>query len=217
MRLLLVEDTADLALSVLRFLRAEGHAVDHAPDVDTAQAALAVAEYGCVILDLGLPDGSGLSVLKHLRRSGDRTPVIIATARDQISDRIAGLDAGADDYVVKPFDLRELSARIRAHARRAQGLPETRVQVDGLEVDRAAAKVWRDGTEIRLTSREWAVFDALLAARGRVLAKSALEDTLYAFDSPVEGNAVEVYVSRLRQKLGAGVIETRRGLGYMVP
>ncbi|MFN7224675.1 MAG: response regulator transcription factor [Paracoccaceae bacterium] len=217
MRLLLVEDTAELAQSVLRFLRAEGHAVDHAPDVDTARTALAVAEYACVILDLGLPDGSGLEILNHLRHSGNRTPVIIATARDQISDRIAGLDAGADDYVVKPFDLRELSARIRAHARRGQGLPETRLQIDGLEVDRSAAKVWRDGTEVRLTSREWAVFDALLGARGRVLAKAALEDTLYAFDAPVEGNAVEVYVSRLRQKLGSGVIETRRGLGYVVP
>ncbi|MFN3845156.1 MAG: response regulator transcription factor [Paracoccaceae bacterium] len=217
MRLLLVEDTADLALSVLRFLRAEGHAVDHACDIDTAQTALSVADYACVILDLGLPDGSGLEVLKRLRRSGNRTPVIIATARDQISDRIAGLDAGADDYVVKPFDLRELSARIRAHARRGQGLPETRLQIDGLEVDRSAAKVWRDGTEVRLTSREWAVLEALLGARGRVLSKAVLEDTLYAFDAPVEGNAVEVYVSRLRQKLGSGVIETRRGLGYVVP
>ncbi|MCB2131744.1 MAG: response regulator, partial [Rhodobacteraceae bacterium] len=111
MRLLLVEDTPELAHSVLHFLRSEGHAVDHAPDAATAAAAMAVADYACVILDLGLPDGSGLEVLKARRKAGDRTPVLIATARDQISDRIAGLDAGADDYVVKPFDLRELSAR----------------------------------------------------------------------------------------------------------
>jgi len=217
MRLLLVEDAPDLARSVLHFLRAQGHAVDHAPDVATALAALDVADFSCVVLDLGLPDGSGLAVLRHLRRKGDRTPVIIATALDQISDRIAGLDAGADDYVSKPYDLQELSARIRAHARRAQGVPETRLNVGRLEIDRAAARVWREGAEIRLTSREWALLDALLGARGRVLAKSALEDALYAFDTPIEGNAVEVYVSRLRQKLGAEVIETRRGLGYIVP
>lgn len=216
MRLLLVEDTEDLAQSVLRFLQCEGHAVDLAPDVATARAARDVAEYACVILDLGLPDGSGLALLKVWRGAGDRTPVIIATARDQISDRIAGLDAGADDYVVKPYDLRELSARVRAHARRGQGLPETRIEVDGLEVDRAAARVWRSGTEIRLTAREWALFDALLGARGRVLHKSALQEALYAFDVEIEGNAVEVYVSRLRQKLGASVVETRRGLGYIL-
>lgn len=217
MRLLLVEDTEDLAQTVLRFLRGEGHAVDHAADAETAEAALAVADYACVILDLGLPDRPGIEVLKALRRAGDRTPVLIATARDQISDRIAGLDAGADDYVVKPFDLRELSARIRANARRGQGLPETRIGLAGLEVDRAAARLWRDGAEIRLTSREWALFDALLGARGRVLSKAALEEVLGSFDAIIEGNAVEVYVSRLRGKLGAGVIETRRGLGYVLP
>lgn len=217
MRLLLVEDTDELAQSVLRFLQGEGHAVDHAPDLATAAAALAVAEYACVILDLGLPDGSGLDLLRAARRAGDRTPMLIATARDQISDRIAGLDAGADDYVVKPFDLRELSARIRAHARRAQGQPEVRVAVSGLDVDRAAARVWKDGAEIRLTSREWAVFDALVGARGRVVSKAVLEDVLGSFDAAIEGNAVEVYVSRLRGKLGAAVIETRRGLGYVLP
>ncbi|MFN3722202.1 MAG: response regulator transcription factor [Paracoccaceae bacterium] len=217
MRLLLVEDTDELALTVLRFLRADGHAVDHACDLATAEASMAVAEYACVILDLGLPDGSGLDLLRARRRLGDRTPILIATARDQISDRIAGLDAGADDYVVKPFDLRELSARIRAHARRGQGVPEARLAVSGLEVDRAAVHVWKDGAEIRLTSREWAVFDALLGARGRVLSKAALEEVLGGFDAAIEGNAVEVYVSRLRTKLGPAVIETRRGLGYVLP
>lgn len=217
MRLLLVEDTEDLAQSVLRFLRAEGHAVDHAPDAATAEEAMAMADYACVILDLGLPDASGLDLLRQWRRAGNRTPVLIATARDQISDRIAGLDAGADDYVVKPFDLRELSARIRAHARRGQGLPETRIAVAGLEVDRAAARLWKAGAEMRLTAREWALFDALLGARGRVLAKAALEEALGSFDAAIEGNAVEVYVSRLRTKLGPEVIETRRGLGYVLP
>ncbi|WP_149143042.1 response regulator transcription factor [Gemmobacter caeruleus] len=217
MRLLLVEDTLDLAEAVAGFLRGEGHAVDHAPDLATADAAWAVADYACVILDLGLPGGSGLELLRARRAAGDRTPVLIATARDQISDRIAGLDAGADDYVVKPFDLQELAARIRAHARRGQGQPANRIALAGLEIDRAAAKVWRDGAELRLTSREWSVLDALLGQRGRIMSRPALEETLYAFDDTIEGNAVEVYISRLRQKLGPGVIETRRGLGYLVP
>lgn len=217
MRLLLVEDVDDLAQSVLRFLRAEGHGVDHAADAATAEEAMATTEYACVILDLGLPDRSGLEVLRDRRRAGDRTPVLIATARDQISDRIAGLDAGADDYLVKPFDLGELSARLRAHARRGQGLPETRIAIAGLEVDRAAARLWKGGAEIRLTAREWAVFDALLGARGRVLPKPALEEVLGGFDTLIEGNAVEVYISRLRAKIGQGVIVTRRGLGYVLP
>lgn len=217
MRLLVVEDTPELAEAVLRYLRDAGHAVDHAADLASAEAAMDVARYACVVLDLGLPDGSGLELLRRRRKAGDRTPVVVATARDQISDRIAGLDAGADDYILKPFDLGELAARLRASARRGQGQPESRIVLDGLSVDRAAAKVWRDGAEIHLTSREWALFDALLAARGRVLSKTALEEALYAFDDAVEGNAVEVYVSRLRQKLGAEVIETRRGLGYLVP
>lgn len=216
MRLLLIEDAEDLARSVSRFLRGQGHAVDHVGDAAGAEAALAVGEYACVLLDLGLPDGSGLQLLRALRARRDRTPVIITTALDQISDRIAGLDAGADDYVVKPFDLQELAARIRAHARRGQGLPETQTRLGDLDIDRAGARVWRAGEEIRLTSREWAVLDALLGARGRILGKSALEEALYAFDAQIEGNAVEVYVSRLRQKIGAGLIETRRGLGYIL-
>lgn len=217
MRLLLVEDSDDLARSVLRFLRGQGHAVDHAPDAATAEAAMDTTDYACVILDLGLPDRPGLALLRDRRRAGDRTPVLIATARDQISDRIAGLDAGADDYLVKPFDLGELSARLRAHARRGQGLPETRIALGRLEVDRAAGRIWQEGQEIRLTAREWALFDALLGARGRVLPKAMLEEVLGGFDALIEGNAVEVYVSRLRGKLGQGVIETRRGLGYILP
>ena len=214
MRLLLVEDSEDLAAAVLQFLQGQGHAVDHVGDAAGAEAALRVGDYACVVLDLGLPDGSGLSVLRAARGRRDRTPVIIATALDQISDRIAGLDAGADDYVVKPFDLQELAARIRAHARRGQGLPETRIALGDLQIDRGAARVWQGDAEIRLTSREWALLEALIGAKGRVLSKAALEEALYAFDARIEGNAVEVYISRLRQKIGAARITTRRGLGY---
>ena len=217
MRILLVEDTADLANAVAAHLRRSGHAVDHAPDQATAETAWSVADYAAVILDLGLPDGSGLSLLRSRRQAGDRTPVIVATAYDQISDRIAGLDAGADDYVVKPFDLEELQARIRAVARRADGLAASEVALGPLVIDRARARVRKDGEDIRLTSREWAVLDALLAARGRVLSRAALQDKLYAFDDDIAGNAVEVYVSRLRSKIGRDLIETRRGLGYCVP
>lgn len=217
MRVLLIEDEADIADALTRFLRAQGHAVDHAPDLDTARAALEVAAFDAILLDLALPDGFGLTLLREQRHRGNRVPVIIATARDQISERIAGLDAGADDYVVKPYDLAEIEARLRAHGRRASGDPATESQLGGLRVDRAGARLFRNDTEIRLTSREWALLDALLSARGRVLSKQVLEDRLYAFDDAIEGNAVEVYVSRLRGKLGADAIQTRRGLGYLIP
>ncbi|MCB1364583.1 MAG: response regulator transcription factor [Rhodobacteraceae bacterium] len=216
MRLLLVEDAPDLAEALVRFLRKEGYAPDLAGSLDLAETALRVTDYACVILDLGLPDGSGLDLLRSRRAAGDLTPVIVVTARDQISDRIAGLDAGADDYVTKPFDLNELSARIRSNVRRAEGAPANRLRVGDLVIDRAGAKVCRDGAEVVLTGREWAVLEALLGARGRILSRQALEDAIYAFDDHVEGNAVEVYISRLRQKLGSGIIETRRGLGYIL-
>lgn len=217
MRVLMVEDEADIADALGRFLRAEGHAVDHAPDLAAAEAALDVADFDAVLLDLALPDGSGLTLLREQRRRGNRVPVVIATARDQISERIAGLDAGGDDYVVKPYDLGEVAARLRAHGRRASGDPAPESRLGPLRIDRAGARLFRDDAEIRLTSREWALFDALLSARGRVLSKQVLEERLYAFDDAVEGNAVEVYVSRLRAKLGASVIETRRGIGYLIP
>ena len=217
MRVLLVEDEADIATALQRFLQAQGHAVDHAANLGDAEAALAVVEFDAVLLDLALPDGSGLEFLRQARRRGMRVPVVIATARDQIADRIAGLDAGADDYVVKPYDLGEVEARLRAHQRRATGDPAAETHLGDLRVDRTGARLFRDETEIRLTSREWAVFEALLSARGRVLSRQVLEERLYAFDDAIEGNAVEVYVSRLRTKLGGGVIETRRGLGYLIP
>ena len=217
MRLLVIEDTPDLADALVRHLRAEGHAVDHAATADEAAAALRVADYAAVLLDLGLPDGSGLDLLRRERARGNRTPILIATARDRISDRIAGLDAGADDYIIKPFDLCEVEARVRAQARRATTGGATEVSLGGLRIDVAAARVFGAAGEIRLTAREWSVLELLVSARGRVRSRAALEEALYAFDDDIEGNAVEVYISRLRGKLGAGVIETRRGLGYLIP
>jgi len=216
MRVLVIEDAPDLADALVRYLRSENHAVDHVSTSAEAAAALRVADYAAVVLDLGLPDGAGLDLLRDERARGNRTPVLIATARDRVSDRIAGLDAGADDYVVKPFDLSEVEARLRAHARRAETRGATAVNVGPVQVDLAAARVFGPHGEIRLTSREWSVLEVLVSARGRIRSRAALEEALYSFDAEIAGNAVEVYVSRLRGKLGAGVIETRRGLGYLV-
>lgn len=217
MRILFVEDAAELGAAVAGHLRRAGHAVDLVATRDEAEAAWDVATYAAVLLDLGLPDGSGLALLRDRRGARDATPVVIATALDQISDRIAGLDAGADDYVVKPYDPGEVEARLRAVARRADGLSGSEVAVGPLVVDRARARVRREGVEIRLTSREWAVLDALISARGRILSRAALEDRLFAFDEEIAGNAVEVYISRLRSKIGRDLVETRRGLGYSLP
>ena len=217
MRILLVEDDQMIGEVVLDTLRAEQWAVDWVKDGEMAETALATGDYDLVLLDLGLPKKDGLQVLRDLRAKQMRVPVLVATARDAVSDQVAGLDAGADDYIVKPYDLAEIEARLRANARRASGDPATESRLGGLRVDRAGARLFKDETEIRLTSREWALFDALLSARGRVLSKQVLEDRLYAFDDAIEGNAVEVYVSRLRGKLGADAIQTRRGLGYLIP
>ena len=216
MRILLIDDAKDLSAAVARYLRLSGHVVDLAETLADARAAVDVVDHDLLLLDLSLPDGGGLDLLRGERQRGSRVPVIIMTARDQISDRIAGLDAGADDYVVKPFDLGELEARIRAHARRAGGDPGVEVMLGPFRVDRAGARLFRGEEEVRVTSREWAVLDALLSARGRVLSRRILEERLYAFDDEISGNAVEVYVSRLRAKLGSEIIQTRRGLGYLV-
>ncbi len=173
-----------------------------------------MASYDLVLLDLMLPDGRGLDFLKAARARGDTTPVIILTALDQISDRIAGLNAGADDYLVKPFDLHELTARLAAVSRRYHGNPNPLVTVGALAIDLAARSVRKDGRTIPLTAREWALFEAFVQRPGVILGKAQLEERLYAFDREVDSNTIEVHVSRLRKKLGADAIETIRGLGY---
>ena len=214
MRILLIEDDTVLGAAVRDQIAADGHSVDWMTRLDQARDAMAGAAYDLVLLDLMLPDGLGLPFLRALRGRGDVTPVIILTALDQVSDRIDGLNAGADDYLVKPFDLAELSARIGSVARRYTGNPNPIITHAGLEIDRAAKSIRRDGKPIALTAREWALFDAFLARPGQLLSKAQLEDKLYAFDAEVESNTIEVHVSRLRKKLGNEVIVTERGLGY---
>ncbi|EHS51011.1 two component transcriptional regulator, winged helix family, partial [Rhizobium sp. PDO1-076] len=182
--------------------------------LDDATVARETIDYGLVLLDLRLPDGSGIGFLRQMRTEGDTTPVIILTAHDQISDRIEGLNSGADDYLVKPFNLDELSARILAVSRRYAGAPQTIVTIGTLSI-RPADRAVRNGTqEIALSSREWAVLDSLISRPSAIVSKSQIEEALYAFGSEVESNTVEVYVSRLRKKLGKDIVETVRGIGY---
>lgn len=214
MRVLVIEDDTVLGAAVRDQVAADGHSVDWALRLDEARAYLDVASYDLVLLDLMLPDGRGQTFLRALRKSGDVTPVIILTAMDQISDRIEGLNAGADDYMVKPFDLAELSARLGAVARRYAGNPNPLITLGDLEVDLAARSVHRAGRPITLTAREWVLFEALVQRPGQILSKAQLEERLYSLDTGIESNTIEVHVSRLRKKLGRERIETLRGLGY---
>jgi two-component system OmpR family response regulator len=214
MRILLIEDDTVLGAAVRDQIAADGHSVDWVGRLDAARNALATAVYDLVLLDLMLPDGRGVPFLKVLRGRGDVTPVIILTALDQVSDRIEGLNAGADDYLVKPFDLAELSARIGAVARRYAGNPNPIITLGPLQIDLAARSILNNGKAVALTAREWALFEAFLQRPGQLLSKAQLEERLYSFDTEIDSNAIEVHVSRLRKKLGAHVIETERGLGY---
>lgn len=214
MRILLIEDDSALGAAVRDQIAADGHSVDWMMRLDMAREAMATTGYDLVLLDLMLPDGLGVPFLKALRSRGDVTPVIILTALDQVSDRINGLNAGADDYLVKPFDLAELSARIGSVARRYAGNPNPMISLGAVEVDLAARSVTLAGKSVPLTAREWVLFEAFLQRPGQLLSKRQLEDQLYSFETEVESNTVEVHVSRIRKKLGARIIETERGLGY---
>jgi len=216
MRILLIEDDRTLGGAIADQIAADGHAVDWAMLLEDAALSVKTAAYDLVLLDLMLPDGRGLDFLRTRRSAGDTTPVIILTARDQVSERIEGLNAGADDYLVKPFDLSELTARIAAVARRYAGNPNPLINLDGNEIDLAAHTVRRDGKKVDLTAREWRLLEALLQRPGAILSKAQLEEHLYNFDAEFESNTIEVHVSRLRKKLGRDIIETVRGVGYRV-
>ena len=217
MRLLLVEDDPMIGEAVQDLLRAEHYAVDWARDGDAADTALRTQPYDLVLLDLGLPKRDGLAVLRDLRTRKDRTPVLVATARDAVAQRIEGLDAGADDYVLKPSDLDELLARIRALLRRAAGRAEPVYEHQGVSINPATREVTVRGMPVVLSGREWAVLEPLIARPGMVLSRQQLEDKLYGWGDEVSSNAVEVYLHGLRKKLGADVLLNIRGVGYLVP
>lgn len=214
MRILLIEDDPGLGQAVRDEIAAAGHLPDLAASLADARDLVATMSYDLILLDLGLPDGRGLDFLRALRTRGSVTPVIILTAHDRITERIEGLNAGADDYMVKPFDLTELSARISAVARRYAGNPNPLITLGPLEIDLSAHAIHGPDGRIDLSQREWIIFEALLQRPGQIVSKSQIEDQIYAFDSEVESNTIEVYVSRLRKKLGKDVVQTIRGLGY---
>lgn len=214
MRILLIEDDPGLGPAVRDQILAEGHTPDWVETLADAQACTQTVAYDLILLDLMLPDGRGLDFLRSYRARGAAVPVIILTARDRITERIEGLNAGADDYLIKPFDLAELSARIGAVARRYAGNPNPRLALGDLEINLAARAITGPQGAVTLSQREWAIFEALLARPGVIVPKDILEERLYSFNAEVESNTIEVYVSRLRKKLGRAVIETHRGLGY---
>ena len=214
MRILLVEDETGLANALSEHLELQGMAVDTFDHLRQAELAIRTTEYDIVLLDLQLVDGDAIPWLKKRRQEGLVTPVIVLTARDQISDRIAGLDAGADDYVIKPYDLDEVSARIQAVTRRGAGLATNAVTYGRVTADLQKRSLEIDGELIDLTAREWSILETLIKRPGHVVSKEQIEDRLYAFGHEVESNTVEVYISRLRKKMGKDLIKTARGLGY---
>ena len=217
MRLLLVEDDPMIGEAVLDVLRAEHYAVDWVKDGDMADTALRAQQYDLVLLDLGLPKRDGLEVLRLLRARKQGVPVLVATARDAVGDRVAGLDAGADDYVVKPYDTDELLARIRALLRRHAGATEPVFSHHGVSLNPATREAMLNGAPVSLSAREWAVLEPLLARPGVLLSRAQLEEKLFSWKDEVSSNAVEVYIHGVRKKLGSDLIQTVRGLGYMVP
>lgn len=217
MRLLLVEDDVMIGEAVLDLLRGEGYAVDWVKDGALADEVLHAHGYDLLLLDLGLPKCDGLTVLERLRARKDRVPVLIATARDALSQRVAGLDKGADDYIIKPYEFDELLARIRALLRRAAGRAEPVYEHMGVSIDPVSREVQAQGQPVTLSAREWAVLELLLARPGMVLSRKQLEDKLYSWRDEVSSNAVEVYIHGLRKKLGAELIQNVRGVGYMIP
>ncbi|MBN8514434.1 MAG: winged helix family two component transcriptional regulator [Candidatus Accumulibacter regalis] len=217
MRVLLVEDDPMIGKSVQQGLRQEGTSVDWVRDGQAAELALTTIPYELLLLDLGLPGRSGLEVLARLRRSDNGIPVLIITARDAVTERIKGLDSGADDYLVKPFDLDELSARMRALLRRRSGRASPVIEHGDLRMNPATHELTQDGKPVALSAREFALLQALLEQPGVPLSRAKLEERLYGWGEEIESNAVEVYIHSLRRKLGSERIKNIRGVGYLVP
>jgi len=216
MRILLAEDDRLLGDGLRAGLRQLGFLVDWVRDGDAAERELRAQPYAAAVLDLGLPLKDGMDVLASIRRSGITLPVLVLTARDAIPDRVHGLDVGADDYVVKPVDLNELAARLRALVRRAHGQPQERLHVQDVALDPAARSVMQAGVPVLLSAREFDLLHALMLNAGRVLSREQLEQHLYSWGQEVESNAIEVHVHHLRRKLDSALIQTVRGVGYTV-
>jgi len=214
MRLLIVEDDPVLSNGLAVGLGLSGFTADTVGTLADARAALEGGDFAGMVLDIMLPDGSGLDLLAELRAADSRLPVLLLTARDRVRDRVMGLDAGADDYLGKPFDLDELAARLRAMLRRHEGRAAAVIEWNGLALDPARMRGARNGAEIPFSRREFTILQALIERPGAILAKAALEERLYGWQEEVESNTVEVHVHKLRAKLGAGFIETVRGAGY---
>lgn len=217
MRILLAEDDALLGDGLRAGLRQQGFQVDWVRDGEAAERELRAGAHAAAVLDLGLPRRDGLDVLAAVRRAGTPLPVLVLTARDAVPERVRGLDAGADDYVVKPVDLDELAARLRALVRRAHGQPQECLCAQGVTLDPAARLVQRDGASVALSAREFDLLQTLMLHAGRVLSREQLEQQVYGWGQEVDSNAVEVHVHHLRRKLGPALVQTVRGVGYRVP
>ena len=216
MRLLLIEDDPMLAEAVRTGLNLAGYAVDWVHQIEDGRTALRACEYDSLLLDLGLPDGDGMTLIAELRDSHRSLPILVLSARDRITDRVRALDLGADDYLIKPFDLDELTARLRVAARRRVGRSTPGIDIGALHIDPVGHRVTLDGADVALSSREYGVLLTLAENRARVQSRERLEESLYGWGEELESNAVEVYIHRLRRKLGSSLIETVRGTGYVI-
>ena len=216
MRILMIEDDKMLGDATRQGLVQEGYAVDWVQDKKDASIALSVQRYDLVVLDIGLPDGSGLDMLSAMRQKSNKTPVLILTANDTVRDRVRGLDTGADDYLIKPFDIEELCARIRSLHRRSLGEPSPLITYKDIILNPASYHVTKDGKEIEIGPKEFVILQTLIGKAGRVISKTVLEETLYGWDDEFSSNTIEVHIHRIRKKLGNDFIKNIRGVGYIV-
>ncbi len=217
MRVLLVEDDAMIGESVKASLMRDNYIVDWVRDGRMVETAVSTEHFDLVLLDLGLPGKHGLEILENIRQKKNSVPVIVVTARDAVDDRIRGLDAGADDYVMKPFEMEELSARIRSALRRSSGRAEPDITLEGIRLSPASRQIWRDDEPVYLSGKEYAVVEALMLRPGNILSKAQLEERMYGWGDEVESNALEVHIHSIRRKLGSEFIKNVRGVGYFIP
>lgn len=216
MRILLVEDDALLGDGIQKSLSHLGFTVDWMRDGKQGENALTSEEYAAVVLDLGLPQQDGLTLLQSVRAQGVRTPILILTARDDKLDKLKGFNLGADDYVIKPIDMEELAARLRALIRRSAGRASPHIKIGSVEIDPDARQAWHEGKPVELSAKEFAVLELLVQNAGRVLTRAQLEQSLYGWGDSADSNTIEVFIHHLRKKLGSGFIQTLRGIGYTV-